>query len=233
MTTLMRWAGACALVTGLVGALGAAVAAEPIDTGNMAGTTGPGETIATTLHAAVASLPMADERRDGYQREAFPHWVDVDRDGCHTRNEVLIAEAVVAPQVGTRCQITGGAWHSYYDGLTWEDSRRLDIDHMVPLAEAWDSGAHAWTTAERQAYANDLDEARALVAVSGSANRSKADRDPAEWLPHEEELTCRYITEWVVVKLRWSLTADDAEKAALTAQSQACEDAPISVVRAR
>jgi hypothetical protein len=98
----------------------------------------------------------------------------------------------------------------------------LDVDHMVPLAEAWDSGASQWTAERREAYANDLAVHPSLVGVSAASNRSKADQDPAEWLPPAVEVTCRYTAEWIATKLRWGLTADAAELEALTQHAEAC-----------
>ncbi|WP_308013662.1 hypothetical protein [Streptomyces beigongshangae] len=115
------------------------------------------------LAAAVHLLPTAAESRDGYRRTSFKHWVDADRDSCHTRSEVLISESRTEPAVEARCKVTAGTWYSYYDGATLTAPGGLDIDHMVPLAEAWDSGAHAWTAKRREAYANDLDAERSLV----------------------------------------------------------------------
>lgn len=100
---------------------------------------------------------------------------------------------------------------------------------MVPLAEAWDSGAHAWTADQREAYANDLDEPRALVAVTARTNRSKADQDPAEWLPPGQAAHCRYVAHWLTVKLRWQLAADRAERDALTTLAAACPNEPLTV----
>ena len=117
---------------------------------------------------------------------AVAHWIDENRDGCHTRKEVLIAEATIAPLVGPRCTIVGGQWYSYYNNTTEYEQGDLDIDHMVPLAEAWDSGASAWTTAQRRAYANDLGDERPLVAVTDNENQTKADQDPATWIPPYE-----------------------------------------------
>ncbi|MDQ1033613.1 hypothetical protein QFZ75_000029 [Streptomyces sp. V3I8] len=134
------------------------------------------------LAQAVHLLPSAAESRDGYQRSSFKHWVDADRDGCSTRAEVLIAESRTEPIIEAGCKVTAGEWYSYYDGVTLTAPGGLDIDHMVPLAEAWDSGAHTWTPARREAYANDLDAQRSLVAVTARSNRSKSDQDPAE--PH-------------------------------------------------
>ncbi|CAL9674121.1 hypothetical protein SUDANB176_07636 (plasmid) [Streptomyces sp. enrichment culture] len=73
----------------------------------------------------------------------------------------------------------------------------LDIDHMVPLAESWDSGASAWTAQRREAYANDQGADASLVAVTARSNRSKADQDPAEWLPPAAGVHCRYVAEWL------------------------------------
>ncbi|MFG2825055.1 HNH endonuclease [Kitasatospora sp. NPDC048365] len=127
-----------------------------------------GETVTTTLYEAIDALPVADEDRTGYERTKFRHWIDADRNGCTTRAEVLIAEAVQAPVIGAKCALVGGIWHSPYDDVVLQEAKLLDVDHVVPLAEAWDSGAFAWSAAERQAYANDLDEPRALVAVSAA-----------------------------------------------------------------
>ncbi|MBY8854018.1 HNH endonuclease family protein, partial [Saccharothrix sp. MB29] len=91
-----------------------------------------------------------------------------------------------------------------YDDIEVDNPRSLDIDHMVPLAEAWDSGAFDWTPDRHQRYANDLDEPATLVAVTARSNRGKADKDPAAWLPPHEPAVCRYITDWVAVKTRWN-----------------------------
>jgi uncharacterized protein DUF1524 len=185
------------------------------------------ETVALPLRTAVGQLAVAPEVRTGYDRDLFPHWVDADRDGCNTRQEVLIAEAFIAPQVGTGCRLSGGQWYSYYDDAYWSLTGDVDIDHMVPLAEAWDSGARDWDTARRQAYANDLGDERSLVAVTDNVNQSKGDQDPAEWLSAVEQ--CRYIGEWVAVKLRWSLSMDEAERTALTQRAEQCPNAPVTV----
>ncbi|CAM5319459.1 HNH endonuclease OS=Streptomyces tendae OX=1932 GN=GUR47_38225 PE=4 SV=1 [Streptomyces tendae] len=189
-------------------------------------------TAATPAHAAetlpiaqaVTRLTIGAESRDGYDRDAFRHWNSGDDplDGCSTRNEVLIAEAVEPPTVGTRCRLTGGRWWSYYDQVWVTSASGLDIDHMVPLAEAWDSGASAWTAQRREAYANDQGAQTSLAAVTARSNRSKADQDPAQWMPPAAAAHCRYIAEWIGTKLRWSLTADETEVAALRDAAGGC-----------
>ncbi|MFE3114281.1 HNH endonuclease family protein [Kitasatospora indigofera] len=193
----------------------------------------PGEVVTTTLLDALDALPVMDEDRTGYVRTAFRHWIDADRDGCDTRREVIIDEAVQAPEVGARCALTGGEWYSPYDAVSVTDAAGLDVDHMVPLAEAWDSGASSWSAAERQAYANDLGDDRSLIAVTAKSNRSKADKDPADWLPPAGDYVCTYVTNWTTVKTRWGLTADPREKDALQRIAAGCTDENITVELAR
>ncbi|MFF9691389.1 HNH endonuclease family protein [Streptomyces sp. NPDC014623] len=180
----------------------------------------------TTLADAVGLVPAEDEDRTGYTRSSFKHWNSgTVADGCNTRNEVLLAEATTAPAVASGCKLTGGTWLSYYDGQEVTDPGALDIDHMVPLAEAWDSGASAWTAARREAYANDQGAAASLVAVTARSNRQKSDQDPAEWLPPAPEAQCRYVGDWVATKLRWQLTADTTEMDALKVLAEGpCEN---------
>ncbi|WP_328880346.1 HNH endonuclease family protein [Streptomyces sp. NBC_00299] len=184
----------------------------------------PAETYTLPMAASVHLLPLAAEVREGYQRTSFKHWNTGQNptDGCNTRAEVLLAEAVEQPQVLPGCKLSGGRWWSYYDARWLTSASALDVDHMVPLAEAWDSGASQWTAERREAYANDLAVHPSLVGVSAASNRSKADQDPAEWLPPAVEVTCRYTAEWIATKLRWGLTADTAELEALTQHAEAC-----------
>lgn len=164
------------------------------------------------------SLPVAPERSIGYQRELFQHWIDADGDGCDTRDEVLMDEAVAGHARG--CDVLGGQWLSLYDEVVTDDAGSLDIDHMVPLKEAWDSGAWRWDARVRKAFANDLGYRGSLVAVTASSNRSKSDQDPAEWLPRTR--VCSYAKQWIAVKYRWRLAVDAVEKSALTRILRTC-----------
>ncbi|HVW32937.1 MAG TPA: lamin tail domain-containing protein [Acidimicrobiia bacterium] len=165
----------------------------------------------------------AEGARAGYDRDLFHHWIDADHDGCDTRAEVLEAESLAPVTVGPGCHVTAGDWISPYDGVESHDPATLDIDHMVPLAEAWDSGASAWDASRREAYANDLGYPNSLVAVTATANRSKGDQDPAEWKPPAPSFWCDYATWWTTVKIRWGLTADRAEVDALRAMLSGCD----------
>jgi len=198
----------------------------------LAASNGAPATAATTVSGTglqlLARLPTAAEHPSGYARTLFIHWIDADRDGCNTRNHVLIAEARTTPRIGSGCSVAA-SWRSVYDGLATTSASSFDIDHVVALKEAWDSGAWAWVSARRQAYANDLGDSRSLRAVSAASNRSKSDRDPAQWLPPLASFRCTYATDWVVVKVRWRLTVDTAERAALKRILTACPARTVSV----
>lgn len=179
-------------------------------------------------NALTTAPQVAPDKESGYDRSLFKHWIDANKNGCDIRAEVLIAEAVVKPKVGKKCKLTGGKWLSAYDGKTLTDASKLDVDHLVPLAEAWRSGAWAWTAKQRQDYANDLSDSRALIAVTLTTNRSKSDRDISEWVPKLD--TCNYIKNWVAIKVRYSLTYDVKEAAALASFLDTCPLGELKVV---
>ena len=170
-------------------------------------------------------LVEAEPPRVGYDRDLFDHWSDLDGDRCNTRYEVLAAESLEPVETSDGCRPTSGLWISAFDGTTTTNPRSFDIDHLVPLAEAWDSGANSWSSSRREAFANDETSPLTLMAVSASSNRSKGDRDPAEWLPPAVEYRCEYVAGWVSVKARWELTIDPAEKTAIESVLSGCFDA--------
>ena len=162
--------------------------------------------------ALLASITVENEYTSGYVRELFPHWKDLDGDGCDTREEVLIRDSQTKAQVDPfGCVVVAGDWLSPYDGARWSDKGNVDIDHVVALKEAWDSGAWAWTTSQRTLFANDLSDPRTLLAVTDSVNQSKSDKDPSNWLPPLASYHCTYISDWVAVKARWKLSMDQSE----------------------
>lgn len=161
------------------------------------------------------ALTIEPEVTSGYDRDLFRHWIDADGDGCNARREVLIAEAIEPPVIGERCELIGGLWYSAFDGVSTDDDSSFDVDHMVPLKEAWDSGANEWSSDRRRAFANDLDLPASLIAVSASSNRSKSDLDPADWLPPLSSYHCQYVEDWVRIKVKWELSVDQSEFAAI------------------
>ena len=182
---------------------------------------------------ALNTLKVADEVRTGYKRTLFKHWITISRAGqlgCDSRKSVIIDEAIVKPTVGKDCALTGGKWLSIYDNVEITDAGKLDVDHMVPLAEAWDSGASSWTDLKRQQYANDMTDPRHLIAVTGSSNRSKSDQDPADWVPTNKAYTCEYLVNWVSIKVRWNLSVDKKEKDFIASALKPCKNTAFSIV---
>lgn len=178
----------------------------------------------TTTSAAflLSKLKVASERSNGYDRDLFKLWVDIDHDGCDTREEVLLAEAKKRPSESSSCKLYGGSWKSVYDNITFTSASSLDIDHMVPLSEAWQSGAYRWDANTRERYANDLGYSRSLIAVSAATNRGKGDKDPYLWMPPNRGYWCQYIGDWIAIKYRWGLTIDSNEKRDLQTRVKSC-----------
>ncbi|MEV4992374.1 HNH endonuclease family protein [Streptomyces niveus] len=175
---------------------------------------------ASTARTYLGQLTVrAEGSTSGYSRDLFPHWI-TQSGSCDTRETVLKRDGsnVVT---NSSCAATSGSWYSEYDGATWTAASDVDIDHMVPLAEAWTSGASSWSTAQRQAFANDMGNPQ-LIAVTDNVNQSKSDRDPAEWMPPRAAYHCMYARMWVDVKHAYNLSVDSAEKTKLQSVLNGC-----------
>ena len=199
----------CLLVGTLVAVFPAVAAALP-----------PRPPSAAKTRVAIRHLKIAAPfSLNGYSRGRFPHWVS-QGGGCDTRRRVLIRDARQV-RVGSRCRIISGTWRSFYDGLTLTHSSRVDVDHIVPLANAWRSGAKRWSQDERRAFANDLQDSQ-LIAVSASSNRSKGDRAPEAWKPPRRSAWCLYSRWWVQVKRHWRLSVTRPERKELRRMLATC-----------
>ncbi len=162
--------------------------------------------------SVLSNIKVENEYKTGYKRSLFIHWADLDGNGCDTREEVLKRDSTSRPQVDPyRCYVVAGDWYSPYDGAKLSDRGDVDIDHVVALKEAWDSGAWAWTESQRKAYANDMTDQRTLVAVRDRVNASKSDKDPSNWMPPLRSYWCSYLGDWISVKARWNLSMDQSE----------------------
>ncbi|EGX92474.1 hypothetical protein CCM_03847 [Cordyceps militaris CM01] len=188
----------------------------------------PGVPSTSTAQSDLSSLQVAASGSgDGYSRAEFPHWVKVES-SCDAREYVLKRDGQ-GVEADSTCKITAGTWFSPYDGTTWTNSSLVDIDHMVPLQNAWilltcirkKSGAASWTKAQRQDFANDIKRPQ-LYAVSAKANRSKGDRSPDGWKPPLTSFYCTYAKSWVAVKSYYKLTITSAEKSALSDMLDTC-----------
>lgn len=175
---------------------------------------------AATARSYLASLNVRSEgSMSGYSRDLFPHWSS-QGNNCNTREYVLKRDGVDVV-AGADCYPDSGRWYSVYDGVWEYAASDIDIDHVVPLAEAWRSGASRWTTSTRGTFANDLSISQ-LIAVTDNSNQSKGDRDPSDWLPPRSSYHCMYARMWVWVKYDWNLTLDSAEKTALSGILNRC-----------
>jgi hypothetical protein len=187
------------------------IADTTTSTPSPATTTRPPGSSDTLVLDLLAGIPVELETQDGYDRDLFEVWSDEDGDGCDARDEVLIEEAVEGPSVGSGCDVGAGLWWSAYDEVWLDDARQLQVDHVVALKEAWDSGARDWDRSRRVAYGNDLTSPLTLIAVSSSSNQAKGDADPSNWLPENPDDVCRYVAAWVVIKTTWDLSMDESE----------------------
>lgn len=170
-------------------------------------------------------LRVASEDGSGYRRDHFKHWTG---GSCDTRKRVLSREN--RKSIGSSCDAHDGVWYSPYDSVKTTDPSSFDIDHVVPLAEAWRSGASRWTSSRREAFANDL-HPYSLIAVTASSNRQKGDRDPTLWLPGNRSFVCSYVARWIAVKFRWRLSVDRAEKATLSSVTGSCPNRKLKLTR--
>ncbi|WP_376771263.1 HNH endonuclease family protein [Rhizomonospora bruguierae] len=167
----------------------------------------------------LAQLTVAESgAMRGYSRARFPHWRKAG-ENCDVRDKVLERDGTNVRLKG--CDVVGGVWVSRYDSKRLTAPGDVDIDHIVPLANAWRSGADKWDDDKRSDFANDLTRPQ-LIAVSASSNRSKGDQDPAQWKPPNQASWCQYAQDWIAVKAYWRLTVTIGEKAALTDMLERC-----------
>ncbi|WP_431855912.1 GmrSD restriction endonuclease domain-containing protein [Azospirillum sp.] len=174
----------------------------------------------------LARVRVVAEKQKGYRREDWPHWAEVPGSCRDVRAAVLIRDSLEPVQLSSDgCRVIRGRWRDSYTGQESRDPHELDIDHRVPLDEAHDSGGHAWSRERRAAYANDLTDRRTLVTVAAAVNRAKGSKGPDEWLPPDRTQLCRYVADWVAVKLRWELAVDARERAAIDQVLDGCRRA--------
>ncbi|MBX7554944.1 DUF1524 domain-containing protein [Streptomyces sp. NPDC004232] len=174
-----------------------------------------------TARSELAALTIATPHSmNGYARDKFDIWAK-QPDGCTTRQEVLARDGKNVQDKPGSCQPASGSWYSVYDNTTVTDVTKATIDHMVPLAMAWISGADTWTADQRKAFGNDLKDPQLLIA-SESSNSSKGDSGPDAWKPANHTFWCTYAEDYTHVKSVWKLTTTAAEKPALSSMLDTC-----------
>ena len=163
----------------------------------------------------------------GYSREEFPHWAadgtqfgwDEPDGSCDVRDDALLRDGR-GVKVDEDCSITAGEWLDPYTGTKLTGSEDVDIDHIVPLANAWRSGANDWNEIRRETYANDPG---VLLSVDDAANQTKGDKGPEAWLPPNTHYRCEYARRWIWIKHNWNLTVNAQERTNLQEMLQGCE----------
>ena len=146
------------------------------------------------LLALILFITTSSYACEPYDRKAWKHWVDEDRDCQNARHEVLIEESLtpVTFKTDKGCRVVSGSWLGAYSGEVFTDASQLDIDHLVPLKEAHISGGYAWDAYRKRDYANDLSSPLGLIAVDKGLNRQKGASDPVDWLPPQQS----YVEEY-------------------------------------
>jgi Protein of unknown function (DUF1524) len=185
--------------------------------------TGSGQPIAASAAQAASDLKAltvaANGSISGYVRDDFKTW-DSQGGGCDTRDIVLKRQGK-GVEASSSCKIYQGTWVSPYNDKTYTSPTQLQIDHVVPLGDAWMSGAKSWSASKKEAFANDLTRPQ-LLAVDSSDNERKGDSDPSVWKPPNHDFWCQYAKNWVTVKAHWHLTVTSAESAALHDMLSTC-----------
>lgn len=174
---------------------------------------------ASTARSYLSSLTVTTEHSTGYDRDLFRHWITISGT-CDTRETILKRDGT-GVVTNSSCSATSGSWYSPYDGATWSAASDVDIDHMVPLSEAWGSGAYNWSASKREQFANDRTRPQ-LLAVTDNVNQSKGDQDPGTWWPSRTAYKCTYARAWVQVKHYYNLSVDSREKSALSSVLNGC-----------
>ena len=184
----------------------------------------PAVPVTVGMQLSIAVAPIPPDIPD-YDRDEWRHWTDEDGDCRNARQEALIAESdtPVTFKSDDRCRVASGSWEGPYTGEYFTNPGDLEVDHMVPLANAHHSGGWAWSEDKKRQYANDLTYAGHLIAVQASANRAKGGKGPDGWKPPEQGYWCQYAIDWITIKNTWDLTATESEADALSDMLNTCE----------
>lgn len=185
----------------------------------------------TNVRQNLAAIPVVPPApMSGYSRDLFPHWLDADSNGwsrkakipeaCDVRAAALLRDGSNVTVTKRYCTVKSGSWVDPYTATPVSDPKSLDIDHMVPLANAFRSGADRWTEAQRTAYAN----APLVVVTTGmEANRAKGDKGPEAWEPESKSVRCAYAIRWVTIKHTYHLNlTSESERTALAGMLTTC-----------
>jgi hypothetical protein len=173
----------------------------------------------------LSGVPIQPENSIRYHRAHWMpggSWTDSDGDCQDGRQEILISQSQTKPVLtADSCSVVSGQWVDPYTGETTTNPADVEIDHLVALKEAHDSGGASWPPAKKQSFAQDVTSGNLFVVMT-TTNRSKGDRDPGEWLPANKARACWYVKQWSEVKRRWGLSMDETEAASVRRLLASC-----------
>ena len=180
----------------------------------------------------LAGIAIAPPAEAPYARvHDFGTWKHGRRGDClDTRGQAIAAASKEPVSLSVtehgHCIVLEGRWRDPYTEAVFTHAHDMDVDHVVPLKEAWVSGAWAWPREKRVKYANDLANVGHLLVVSAHENRAKGDKDPARWMPPDRTYWCAYLDDWIAIKRRWALSMDEVEAKAIDTDLRACPPKP-------
>lgn len=166
-----------------------------------------------TLDSCTHAPPVKPTR---YDRKAWNHWTDRDANCLNTRQEILKARSEIPVKIkrkGKKCFVESGLWRDYYYPETLTSPKKIDIDHIIPLKHAHDIGGYAWSSSEKEAFANDPEN---LVVTNRKYNRRKGAKRVDEWLPSNKAYACKYYRDWMKIKHKYKLPISSAERKAIS-----------------
>jgi Protein of unknown function (DUF1524) len=155
-----------------------------------------------------------------YVRKEWKHWSDRDKNCLNTKEEILKARSksiVLTSKKG--CRIKSGSWDDYYYPETINDMKQIDVDHLIPLKHAYDTGGANWSPEKKEQFANDPEN---LVITDKKYNRQKGAKGIDQWLPINKEYACKYVKDWIKVKMKYGLRMDEPEKLTISAIQGSC-----------
>ena len=191
------------------------------DSGSSSASAAPGSGSREDWLRRLDALPSGEaDTSVPYNRKDYKHWIAI-QGACDTRETALVRDGSDVVTDPSTCKVTSGSWVDPYSGETFNDAKKMDIDHLIPLQYAHQHGGASWDAAKKQAYANDLDTV--LLTVSARENRSKGASGPGEYMPPLKSYRCEYSQRWVAVSEKYGLTVGKADRQALNSGLSSCQ----------
>jgi hypothetical protein len=151
----------------------------------------------------VLSSSCSIQHSNPYNRKDWPHWSDFDKNCLNTRAEILKERSLLPVKFNKKgCGVKAGKWEDYYYPEIHLKAKNVDVDHLIPLKHAHESGGGVWSREKKEKFANDPDN---LVITNRTYNRQKGAKTIAQWLPVQKDYACKYIKDWFKIKKKYGL----------------------------